>query len=356
MSLVISLREYLVSKGWSFVQTDWMYVLAIIIGFTLLSQIFVWLAEGIIGALTRKTKNTVDDYIISHAQRPITVLIVLIGIRLAIEVFGISKGLNEVLYHINDTLIILICTYISMVVVDAFIDNWGKGLVKKKKGSVADEMIDLAHKFCRVLIWVTGGIIALAEWGVNVAPFIASLGIAGIAIGFAVKDSLANIIGGIALILDKNIEVGDPVRIDNDTGIIKEIGLRSTKILTYDNEILIYPNGILSNKAFFNWAQPDSKVRGTVEFGVDYAADPDKVKKVAMDTLRSEPKVLKDPAPVVSFRQFGDSALQFRLHFWVAEYQDRYPMVDILHTRLNAAFKKNKIKIPFPQREVHMKK
>ncbi|MBU0980590.1 MAG: mechanosensitive ion channel [Nanoarchaeota archaeon] len=354
MVLVEGLRQWLVGHGLTFVENNYIYALLFIILFTMLSKLVVFLTERIVLQFTRRTKNKLDDYIVEHTHKPLTWILIFIGIRLAIEVIGLVDRLVEIIYHINDTIIILIAAYIVMVVIDGMIDFWGKLWAKRTKSHLDDELLPLFHKFSKAAVWVIAFIIILAEWGVQIGPALAGLGIAGIAIGFAVKDSLGNIFGGISLILDRTIQVGDIVKVGNDVGKIHDIGLRATKILTFDHEMLIYPNGVLANTAFINWAQPDTTARVTIMFGVAYGSDVEKVKKTVMKAITSTKGVMKEPAPKVSFRDLGDSALLFKAFFWVEHISERYNYKDTVLTKIYNDLNKAKIIIPFPQRDVHI--
>ena len=139
----------------------------------------------------------------------------------------------------------------------------------------------------------------------------------GFAIGFAVKDTLSNIIGGIILTLDNSFAVGDKVNIDGDVGVVKEVGLRNTQLLTYDNEVIIIPNGELMNKKFKNFALPNPEIRVAVDFGVAYGSDVELVEKTALEAVRGVGDAKEEPAPEVIFLSMGDFSLNFQARFWI---------------------------------------
>ena len=180
---------------------------------------------------------------------------------------------------------------------------------------------------------------------------------AGLAIGFAVQDSLSNIFGGISLLLDKAVKVGDFVQLDSgESGEVIDVGLRSTKVKNWDNEVMIIPNGSLANSKFVNWKLPDLRARVVVPFGVEYGSDVKKVKKVVMDVIKKHKVILKDPEPAVRFLEMGDSSLKFSAFVWVDNISDKYGTKMILVEEIYDALNKNKIGIPFPTRTIYMKK
>jgi len=222
-----------------------------------------------------------------------------------------------------------------------------------------DEIIPIFHKAAAIVVWACGLILILGGWGVDVAPFIAGLGIAGLAISFALQSTLSNVVAGISIIMDKTFRVGDKVGLDSgEVGTIHEITLRSTRILTYDNELLIIPNNNMASAKIKNFTQPNLKVRVVVPFSVEYGSDPDKVIKLIEKTIKKEVKgiILDEPKPSVVFTQMADSSLNFDLRFWVEHYGDAYgrklEATDVIYNTLE----KNKIGIPFPTRTIYMKK
>jgi len=157
---------------------------------------------------------------------------------------------------------------------------------EKTESSVDDQIIPVFHKFSRVFVSIVGMLFVLTVWGIQIGPLLTSLGIVGIAIAFALQNTLGNIFGGISIILDKSVKVGDKIKLDNDTmGTVMDVGLRSTKIKTWDGELITIPNGKLSDSRILNFIQPEPPVRVVIEFGVEYGSDTAKVRKVVIDTI-----------------------------------------------------------------------
>ena len=243
------------------------------------------------------------------------------------------------------------------MVLDILIDNWGMKWAKKTKSTLDDSLVSLLQKTSKVLIFAIAFIYVLGVWGIEVLPFLASLGIAGIAIAFALQSSLSNIFGGITLILDKSIEVGDVIELDEATkGTVLDIGLRSTRIRTFDNEVIIVPNGKLADSKIRNYAQPDLSARGVMPFSVAYGSDIGKVKKIVLKEVKKIEHILDEPEPAVRFVEMGDSALKFKVYFWVDHYSNRFSARERTNTLIYNALRKNKIGIPYPQLDVHLKK
>ena len=329
----------------------------IFIAFYVVSELVVQVIQKIVLRITNKTKTTVDDMIANKSSKPISLIIILIGLRIALETFSLEEALIGTIEKIIGTLIIIILAYLATAVIDIIIDAWGRNFAKKTRSSMDDAILPLFHRFIRIVVFLLAALYVLDTWGVAVGPLLASLGIAGIAIAFALQNTLGNIFGGISIILDKSIKVGDVVKIGQDiSGTVLDVGLRSTKIRTWDNEVMIMPNGKLADSTIQNFVLPEPSARVIVEFGVAYGSHIEKVKKVAFASLKGIPGILKDPAPFCNFDAMADSAMIFKLFFYVEDYSIRFNRKEKVICALYNNLNKARIEIPFPQRVVWMKK
>jgi small-conductance mechanosensitive channel len=235
-------------------------------------------------------------------------------------------------------------------------DSWKNEWAVQTASSADDRLIPLIEKILKVVVGILAIIFIFDSWDIDISPLLATAGIAGIAISFAVKDSLANIMGGLQLVLDKTFKVGDKVKLESgELGVILDIGLRSTKLKTYDNEIIYIPNGFLANAKIKNFTVPDIKLRVNVEFGVAYGSDTDKVREVVLEAVKGVDKVLDDPAPAIQFLKMSDFSLDFIARAWVNDYMDAYSthltLTDEIYKSLNRAG----ISIPFPTQTIYTK-
>jgi len=337
-------------------QNNYLHSLIILIVFYLLSKMLVFISQKIILKLTQKTKTDIDDLIVKRTNKPVSLVLLLVGFRLALFPLKIRQDILDVIENAISSLIIVAITYIVIVVLDTIIDNWGKNIAEKTRSPFDDEIIPLFHKFTRIFVSIIGLLFVISMWGVQIGPLLTSLGIAGIAVAFALQTTLGNIFGGVAIILDKSIKVGDKIRLDNDTmGTVIDVGLRSTKIKTWDNELVTVPNGKLADSRILNFIQPDPSVRVVIEFGVEYGSDTSKVSKVVLDTIKRIRGVLKEPAPKIMMMEIGDFALKFRALFWVENFDIKFDTKALATEEIYNALIKAKIGIPFPTRTVYLK-
>jgi len=291
-------------------------------------------------------------------QQPVFRLIIIGGLYLAVMNIGFDNSIVGIVLKLIITLAYLVGIFFCGKVLDIVVHYGLKDLAAKTESSIDDEIIPIFHKTMNALVWVFGVIMIMGAWGVDIAPFLAGLGIAGLAISFALQSTLANIFAGVSLIIDKTFKVGDKVQLDTgELGTIHDISLRSTRLLTYDNEIIVIPNDALAKAKIRNFTQPDHRVRVSVDFTTEYGTNPEKVVNVISDSIKKNISgVLESPMVAIEFMEMSDFALKFTARFWIGDYRQAYnkkiEATNLIYNELNKA----KIGIPFPTRTIYMKK
>jgi len=330
--------------------------LLVIILLLIASKILTFIIEKVIKVFTLKTKNKLDDLLLERTEKVSVWLLFFIGIR----IFIVPLLELNIVDMINNAIIILLITLLVIKIVDVLIEHWGKAFARRTRSKIDESLLTLFHRFSKIILFIIGIIIILSNFNVEITPFLASLGIMGIVLGFALQSTLSNIFGGISLILDKNFKVGDTVKLStNELGRIVDIGLRSTKMRTFDNEMLVIPNGKLADATLQNYALPTLFARARIPFGVEYGSDVDKVRKIVIETLSKMKNVIKkdkDHPVQVLFMDMGDSALEFEARFWVESYEIRFNTKIEATELIYKALVKSKVGIPFPTRTVYLKK
>lgn len=335
-----------------------MVALAILVLSVVVGTIVVFIIKVLGKKLASKTKITFDDKLLEAAEEPVFRIIVIGGLYLAISALGLVHSFIDVVLKIVLTVAYLVIIGFAIKVLDILVNHGLKHLASKTDSSIDDEIIPIFHKTVGALIWVFGIIMILGAWGVDIGPFLAGLGIAGLAVSFALQSTLANIFAGVSIILDKTFRVGDKIKLDSgELGVIYDLTLRSTRIRTYDNELIIVPNDKMAKATLKNYTQPDTKVRVVVDFGVEYGNKPEKVIPLIEKAIKENIKgMMDDPAPQVLFIEMADSSLNFKALFWVPNYGEAYgkklEATDLIYRELNKA----KIGIPFPTQTIHVKK
>lgn len=221
-------------------------------------------------------------------------------------------------------------------------------------------VFDLLNRFSRAIIYAIAIVMALDIMGVNIMPFVAGAGVLGVAIGFAAKDTLSNLIAGVLLILDRPFEIGDRIEVWNaptgsaSWGDVIDIGLRATKIKTTDNIIIVIPNNEIMKRDIINYTIISTSIRVRINIGVSYETDIEKAKRLMIDAANETPWVQKEPAPKVVVRNFGESSVDLQLRVWIGNARERMNTISTITDRVKAIFDSEKIEIPYPKRDIHI--
>ena len=256
--------------------------------------------------------------------------------------------------------IILLCIFVNSIA-SQLISFLETKLASKTENRVDDVILDLFKRFSGVIIYTTGILLALDVLGLNIMPFVAGAGVAGIAIGFAAKDTLSNLIAGILLIIDRPFEVGDRIEVwtaptnSATWGDVVDIGIRATKIRTTDNIIIVIPNNEIMKRDIINYTTLTDEIRVRIPIGIAYDADVNKAKEIIKEVSLELDWVMHDPAPKVVVRSFGDSAVNLQARVWISEPRKRMDAISHITDRVKEAFQEAGIEIPFPKRDIYIK-
>jgi MscS family membrane protein len=294
------------------IQNPYVEALVVVLFWVLLSRIVQIIIQQVFRKMASKTKTDLDDKVLAAIDGPIYLTLALFGLSRGIEYLGWPWWIERLVY----SLMVATLGVAVLRVINTIIRHFVESRISLKESRADETFLALLRRIISGLGWVMLFLFILTLWGLEIGPFLAGLGIAGLALSFALQKSLEDIFGGISLTLDKNFKIGDAVELDNAVaGTVQDIGLRSTKIVNWDKEYVIVPNGQLARMTFRNFAQPTHEVRGIVEFGVAYGTDPERVVNAALKVANEHPLVMKDPEASCRFISMGDSALTFRLFF-----------------------------------------
>jgi len=308
------------------------------------------------------TETQWDDIIVAAIGTPVQVGIIAISVYIALKYFGIVP--DQYAWIISDKILnsiyILLGTWIIATLVHDIITIYGHALAEKTEGDWDDRLVELLELAARYIIWFAGIMLILVNLEINITPFLAGAGIAGLAFALAAQDLISNFLGGAIITVDKPFLVGDRVKIDNFYGDVINIGPRSTRLKTLDYQIVTIPNNKITSTYIVNYSEPDVKLRITIPVSVAYGSDPVKVKalllEIAHDVIEKTDYLHKDPAPTAFFLEFADSSLKFVLYVWARKYNLPDDVKDAINTRIAGRFAAEGIDIPFPQMEVRLKK
>jgi small-conductance mechanosensitive channel len=325
----------------------WSAVLVILGG----SVAVAWLVrvggDAVIRRLTARIDGDVDDAVFGTIHPPLYVSVLIGGVYLAAAVVWDLATLG---YPVRaGTLSVLVVLW-----------AWTLTRLGRRVATAATDEVSFDRKILPIFqnVWTAlvlgaSGFVLLTLWAVDVTPLLASAGIVGIVVGFAAKDTIANFFGSIALYADGTYAVGDFVVLDSgERGRVEDISIRSTVIRTRDDMLVTVPNSVLNSALIVNESTPGRDRRVRIPVGVAYDSDLDHVESVLKDVAAEEDLILDRPAPRVRYRAFGDSAVEVELLGWIDDPVLRGRVTHRLVKAVHAAFRAERVEIPFPQREL----
>ncbi|MDT8419773.1 MAG: mechanosensitive ion channel [Desulfuromonadales bacterium] len=214
---------------------------------------------------------------------------------------------------------------------------------------------DAIKKLIHYGVVLVGFLVALSSLGMNLQHFVVILGALGVGIGFGLQDIVNNFLSGIILLFERPIKVGDGILVDGEYGTVKTIGLRSTVVETLDQAELIVPNSQMISQKVTNWTLSNRRVRIVIPVGVAYGSPVPQVLSILAEVAAQHSEVLEDPEPSPIFISFGDSSLDFELRAWIENIDGRPRIKSELLQQIDNRFREEKIQIPFPQRDLHLR-
>lgn len=338
----------------NYLENPWIQSAAIFVLSLVATVVVLWLLRIVLRKLVNRTKTELDDIVVKASRNAISYTIPVIGIMAALSPFDLQ---NPVPQRVLYSLVIILLTRSLVRLVTELLRYLQQSWINRTQSKIYDGLFPLFRNAIKTVIIILAILLVLGEWDVKIGPLLGALGIGGLAVGLALNSSLSNIFGGIQLILDRSISVGDKIMLESgEVGVVWDIGLRSTKLRTYDNELISIPNAQLSNARVKNYTKPDTSIRVTVDFGVAYGSDIGQVKLVVLDAIHNMNEILFDPAPQVLFLNMGNFSLDMSARVWVDDYNKQFSrkleMTEIIYNVLT----ENGIEIPFPTQTVHVQK
>ncbi|MFC1551684.1 mechanosensitive ion channel family protein [Candidatus Latescibacterota bacterium] len=338
--------------------------------FVLLSFALGWIWKNVLIRFADKTSTNLDKYLFSATRLSAQAVFIAAGFSFAWKLYGkaITQMFSKIeafdidfvrnlFDHVFYLIFALSVTIFLWNIVFSIISWYEKDVARKTETRLDEKIIPTIRKILKVVFLLVFIMVVASHFGKPLSGIWAAAGIGSLAVAFAAKDTLSNIISGIIIIIDRPFLLGDRIELADGTfGDVVEIGIRSTKILSFDNTINILPNAEISNKRITNHAYPDFKIKIRHKIGVAYGTKIEKVKTIVNDILDKHPSVLNNPEWGIYFMEFGDSSLNFLIIYWISDYTRKFETIDKINTEINNRFLEEKIEIPFPQRDVNLKK
>ena len=307
-----------------------------------------WLIRRVLTRLVRRTATGFDDRLLESVGGGVRWLVVLLTLYLAtIRLTFLSAGLKVLLSDVYFVVALALVIRIIFKVID-LADGWARHRIAQagREGEL-ENVIVLLTRLGRVVTAVVGVIILLAHFGVDVTALSTALGLGGLAITLAAQDTIADAIAGVIILVDRPFRIGDRIEIQgaNYWGDVLSIGLRTTRIRTRDNRVIIVPNSTIGGNRVTNYSYPDPSYRNETHLSVGYDTDLEVARCLIVDTIREVEGVLSDRPIDALYIEMGDSGVVFRVRWWIETYAVLRRNLDLVHTALQEAF--DQAGIPF---------
>jgi len=247
-------------------------------------------------------------------------------------------------------LILLVATLIFTTVILKVVRN----LVTRKLPLEDKNKFISVFQFIKYIVYVFAVMFTLDISGVDMKIFLTASAALFVGLGFALQTFFLDIISGILMILDQSLHVGDIIEVDGKVGIVKEIRLRTTRMVTRNDRVMVIPNNKFMTDILFNWTQNTTTNREQVNVGVAYGSDVNLVKQLLEECAKNTDGVVESEPITVLFQDFADSSLNFSVYFYVINGMQSPKIQSDIRFKIDAAFRRNKIAIPFPQRDIHI--
>jgi small-conductance mechanosensitive channel len=327
-------------------------VLAAFIGRWLVTYVL----ERWIGRVTRRTKSKLDEGIMKAIRTPVFWLILISALRVALERIDPLLGpWKESLPDIYFILYLLLVTLVIWALIGVFAEWYGDRLKKQAGSKLEKQWMPFLRRMAIIIVGLVAASVALSHFDVDISGMLATLGIGSLAIALAAQASLADVINGFLIMIDQPYRVGDRIEIlDLDTwGDVVDIGLRSTRVRTRDNRMVIVPNSVIGKSLVVNYSYPDTRYRIQIHVGVAYGTEVETARETIVNAVSGVEGVLETHPVEALFLEFGESAMIFRVRWWIESYVDTRRMFDRVNTRIYEALETAGVELPPPLREVH---
>ena len=322
--------------------------------FLLLRRIFGLFVIKVLKNIFDKTENTIDDKSIKLLLGPVSFLFIIIGFNAFLVMLDIRTDFT---HKISKSLMVFNLFWFLFLLIDLFKSAFSL-FTKHYSQALSHEISKFLTRIFKIIIFSIGVMSLLQVWSINVSGFVASLGLGGLAFALAAKDAAANIFGSIAIIADKAISVGEWIKVDGIEGTVMDIGMRTTKIKSFENAIITMPNQIIANSKIINYSRRKER-RIKARIGLTYDTKSYQMTKILNDIknmLKSNAGVAQNSTMIVNFERFDDSSLTIFLYFFAntANWEKYLDIKEELNLNIIKIVEDNDASFAFPSQTIYI--
>ncbi len=305
--------------------------------------------------ISKHTKWNGDDIIVDGIGNAPILWFLLGGIYTTLVDFPIDPEYQKLLWQLILVVFVLSVAAVGSRIAIGFIHSYSS---KNTQTIGSTSMFNILTK---ITIFAFAILVILQTLGISITPLLTALGVGGLAVALALQETLSNLFAGLHILASKKLKPGDYIELDSgQTGTVQDISWRNTTLRTIGNNLVIVPNSHVASAIITNYAGPEKEMSLIVPVGVSYGSDLEKVEKVVIDVateiLKKVEGAVPDYEPKVRYNEFAESSINFSAILRIQEFTDQYVIRHEFMKALHKRFKKEGIEIPFPQRDVHIKK
>ena len=332
------------------------FAVGLFLFFLFLRRIFGLIVIKFLKKIFIKSKNEIDDKSIKILLGPVSFIFIIIGFNAFLYMLDAKTPFTS---KVSNSLIVFDLFWLFYLLVD-FSRSIFEMLTKRYSISLSKEIIKLLERFFKFVVISIGIMSLLQVWGINISAFVASLGLGGLAFALAAKDNAANIFGSIAILADKAILVGEWIEVDGIEGVVMDIGMRTTKIKTFENSIVTIPNQIIANTKIINHSRRDER-RIKFRVGLTYDTTSSQIQKIVnelKEMIASHPDISKRSLQIVNFERFSDSSLDIFIYIFAnsSDWKKYLSIKEDINLKVIKIVEDNGAKFAFPSRSIYIEK
>jgi MscS family membrane protein len=346
------MQEFLTKEFYGNPIADWGIALLIALGAIIIGKFLYWIFGNVFRKITAKTKTKLDDIILDMIEEPIVVVLTAAGIWYGLKRLVLPEGVDT---FIDKTALVLISLSVAWLVArlfDSLFKQYLVPLADKTESDLDDQLLPIVRKGTKMVVWALGIIVAADNAGHDVGAILAGLGIGGLALAMAAKDTVSNIFGGFTIFTDRPFTINDRVKVAGFDGNIKEIGIRSTRLQTLAGTMVTIPNSTFADSAVENiTAEPSRKV--VTNLGLTYDTTPEGMEKgiEILKTIAAENDAL-DKKVSVAFNAFGDFAMNILFIYYILPGNDILDTQTEINLRILKDFTEAGLDFAFPTQTI----
>jgi small-conductance mechanosensitive channel len=356
--MIMTLQEFMaLLKDYDILGAIVIIIAAIVIG-----EIVKLIIRRVGKSIAKRTKTSLDDELIHATETPVLWAIIIVGIFVAALSVTHLALYRDYILKAASLVGILWGAWLVLRIISALLRWYGTEISGRTATDLDDKYMHIFKRVFNIAVLVLTGMLILGQLGVSITPLIASLGIAGLAVGLALQDTLANFFSGFWIISERAVKIGDYVEIEGSSvkGIVEDINWRTSRIRTLSNNMNIIPNAKFAQSTVINYQAPTPQMSISIPVSCSYDSDLEKVEAVCIEVgkeiVNTTPGGVKDSEPAVRYQKYGESSIDFVVWLKIEDPQEQYRVRHEFIKKLKKRFVKEKIEIPFPQRVIHMKK